>query len=294
MTFSLLKKIMKLKSFFLITTASLGLTLLISPIRGFGSVQLSSLVGFILYFVLTVFFLTRSSKMLLPLQILAAMLLGIFIFQLPIRSYYFIDSLRTFPEFILHLLGIISGFLFITRHRLQKWLPLCFSVAIIFLMLLKGYNLWFHRLSYGTFSGKVSYALPVNFEAFDQNKNLITDKNFSNKVVLLDFWFTRCGACFQKFPKLQQFYEKHKDNKTINILAVDSPLDDDKEGQAFQMIKDEGYGFPVVISKDTYLGEKLGVKVYPTTFVIDQQGKIVFRGDIERATKLAEELIKSS
>ena len=79
----------------------------------------------------------------------------------------------------------------------------------------------------------------------------------------------------------------------MRILAVDTPLEDDKEGDAFA-IKEQGHTFPVVITKEANLAEQFGVKGYPTTFVIDRQGKVVYRGDIAGATKLAEELLKTS
>jgi thioredoxin-related protein len=56
------------------------------------------------------------------------------------------------------------------------------------------------------------------------------------------------------------------------------------------MIKEEGYSFPVVITKDENLPEKFGVKYYPTTFVINQNGQIVYKGDIPGAVKMVGEL----
>ena len=54
-------------------------------------------------------------------------------------------------------------------------------------MFFKGYDLWIHKLNFDTFTGKVSYNMPAKFEAFDEQKNLISDNNFQNKIVLLDF-----------------------------------------------------------------------------------------------------------
>ncbi len=160
-------------------------------------------------------------------------------------------------------------------------------------MYFSGYDLWIHKLNFGTFTGHVSYKLPARFEAFDQSKALITDRDLDGKVVLLDFWHTRCGACFKKFPELQRLFDEYKANPSVAILAVDKPLEDDAEGQAFQMIKEEKYTFPVVVAKNENLPELYDVEVYPTTMVINRQGTVVFRGRIEDAARQVEKLISA-
>lgn len=158
-------------------------------------------------------------------------------------------------------------------------------------MFFQGWDFWIHKYSYGTFTGKVeAYNLPTSFEAFDENKSFITDNDFKNKVVLLDFWTTTCGICFQKFPQLQTLYEKYKTNPYVNILAVNTPFEEDKPNQAFEMIKKRGFTFPVVITKEEDLAQKFGVKYYPTTFVINPNGQVVYKGDIEGAVKMVDAL----
>jgi thiol-disulfide isomerase/thioredoxin len=158
-------------------------------------------------------------------------------------------------------------------------------------MYFQGWSLWLHNYNYGTFTGRVSaFKLPVKFESFDERKNFITDDNFKNKIVLLDFWATTCGVCFKKFPQVQTLFEKYKNDSSVMILAVNSPLEEDTPNQAFEMIKEREYDFPVVITKDEFLAEKFGVKGFPTVFVINQNGQIVYKGDIEGAVKMVDEL----
>lgn len=285
---------MKLKTFLWITFLSLLLTIVISPLRGYVGMHVCSLVGFTAYFLLIIYCVNKYHRRLARGIIFAAVLLGLCLLQAPLRVRSFTSSLVSFPDFVLHFLGVVFGFLFVNLSSPQKWMTTTAGFVLTLFMFVSGYDLWLHRLNFGTFTGRVSYALPAKFEAVAQDKSLVTDNAFANKVVLLDFWYTGCGVCFRKFPQLQKFYRQHKDNSAINILAVDTPMDDDKEGQAFQMIKDEGYNFPVVITKDKNLAEQYGVTGYPTTFVIDRQGRGVYRGDIAGATKLAEELLKTS
>ena len=93
-----------------------------------------------------------------------------------------------------------------------------------------------------------------------------------------------------KIPQLQTAFEKYKNDPSVATYAVDKPIEEDKPGVAFQVIKDEGYAFPVVFAKDENMREKFGVKYYPTTFVTDRSGMIVYRGDIAGAVKMVGEL----
>lgn len=63
------------------------------------------------------------------------------------------------------------------------------------------------------------------------------------------------------------------------------------DSSAQLMIKERGYTFPVVISEREDLPEVLGVNGYPTTFVVNPQGVIVFKGSIEYAADRMEELL---
>lgn len=282
---------LKLKPFLLIFFSSMLLTLFLSPLRGFGSFQFSTLAGFTAYFVLTWLRLQKYKDRLASGQIVVAIILGACILDLPIRALSFTASLISFPDFIFHLLGIVFGLLFSILHSHLKWAVMLAGFVLTLLMCLDGYDRWVHRLNFGTFTGAVSFPLPEPFPTSDEKDAVVSLKDFTNKVVLLDFWHTACGVCFQKFTKLQQVFDKYKNNPAVMVLAVNNPLEDDQKGQAFQMIKERGYTFPVVISKREDLPDALGVSGYPTTFVVDQRGIVVFKGSIEYAADRMEELL---
>jgi len=279
------------KPFLKIFLLSVLLHIIVIPFRGgWAGIDYSSIVGFITYFFLAMFCLEKYKKTLPTWKILLALFSGRCFIDSPVIIYYFLGETWSLPEFLLHALGIICGFLY---RRLKKPLNiltalLCFSIAVF--MFFQGYNYWLHKRNFGTFTGEVSYSLPTKFEAFDESKNLITESNLNNKIILLDFWHTRCGVCFEKFPQVQAVYEKYKNDPSVMILAVDKPIEEDKPNQAFEMIREEGYSFPVVIARDEDMPEKFGVKGYPTTFVINPKGNIVFKGDIAGAVRQVEKM----
>lgn len=251
----------------------------------------SSLIGFIVFFGLTFFCLGKFQSKLPIWQILTALIIGQWIFELPMRIAYFQGSLVSLPDTLFRTFGIIFGFLFWRLKNPLNLITAFLGCSIAVFMFFQGWDFWIHKLNFGTFTGMVeAFALPAKFEGFDERKNLITDKDFQNKIVLLDFWHTRCGVCFDKFPQVQALYDKYKNDSSVAIFAVDKPIEEDKPNQAFDMIKEEGYSFPVVVTQDEDLAEKFGVTGYPTTFVIDRKGMIIFKGDIAGAVKMIDNL----
>lgn len=223
--------------------------------------------------------------------IFVSVIMGLWIFHLPLRIIYFRSTLTTLPDVLIHTLGIVCAYLYLLLKGRIRLVPVVFGSLITACMFFQGYDMWLHKLNYGTFTGRIQpLNLPAKFEAKNVYGELVTGAELSGKIVLLDFWHTRCGVCFEKFPQVQAAYDRYRTDPSVNILAVDKPLEEDQPGQAFEMIKTEGYSFQVVISKDEYMPENFGVQVYPTTFVIDRKGEVVFKGSIEGAVKMVEEL----
>ena len=286
---------MKTKSFLKIWAFSLILFTVIAPLRSKygGGLAVSAVVGFLLALYLTMFCLHRYGKYLSAWLIVLSLMIGLWFYNLPIRIWDFDGTLVTLPDTLIHSLGIICGALY---WRLKS--PLNFAVLILcciapVFMFSQGYDYWLQKLNFGTFTGAVEFEQPANFAAFNKDGKLISDADLQNKIVLVDFWHTSCGVCFQKFPNIQALYDRYKDDPSVLIFAVDKPLDGDSSRQAFNMIEERGYTFPVLIPKDSELPEKFGVFAYPRTFIIANNA-IVFDGDSSFAAGKIEQLLSSS
>lgn len=255
--------------------------------------QYNSIITFLLFFYFSIYCIKKFGddkptwKILFTLIMIRLLLLGGF--DLYVRL---TEELYGSPILIIHLLGIISGFFYLRLKNPFNFLPFILSSIFVVFMFFQGWVYYHHKLDFGTFTGKVSFPLPAKFEAFDENKSLITEENFNNKIVLLDFWHIQCGVCYTKFPQVQALYEKYKNDSSVMVLAVNKPNEEDKANQAFEIIKEKGYSFPVVITKEENLAEKFGVKYYPTVFVINSNGQVVYKGNIENAVKIVDELKK--
>lgn len=259
----------------------------VSPNRNFTFIS-----GIVLFFCFTIYCIRQFNgnnatwEILFVLIMIRLLLLGGY------DLYQAITEHSNLPDLILNLLSIISGFLYLRLENSLRLLPFLITLSFASLFIFfQGWSYLAHHYNFGTFTGKINaYGLSQKVEGIDQQNTRITNQLFENKIVLLYFWSTRCGICFKKFPQVQAAYDKYKDNSSVAIYTINKPVEENKPNQVFELVKEEGYSFPVVIPTDEELPEKFGVKSYPTTFVIDQNSRIVYKGDIEGAVKMLEQL----
>ena len=98
--------------------------------------------------------------------------------------------------------------------------------------------------------------------------------DYRGQVVLLSFWSTWCPHCKAEIPVFNQIQNKYG-SKGVVILGM--VRDNDQPEAVMGRVKSLGAQFPsyagyIPETLDTQFG---GVPAYPTTFIIDRQGKVV-------------------
>jgi peroxiredoxin len=101
--------------------------------------------------------------------------------------------------------------------------------------------------------------------------------DFSNKVVLLNFWATWCVPCVQEMPALQRLYDKYKD-RGFEIVSINVNTKDERKN-ALDFIKRVGLTFPVLFDPDKQLAEDYGLTGYPESFFIAPDGTFIAFAD---------------
>ncbi len=105
----------------------------------------------------------------------------------------------------------------------------------------------------------------------DNNEYTMSKLLEKNNVVVLNFWYTSCEPCKAEFPYISEAYQIYKDK--LCFIAV-SPID---WNEAVAKYKDEqNLDFPMA-SVDKKWEEAFNILGYPTTIVINKNGRIVFR-----------------
>jgi thiol-disulfide isomerase/thioredoxin len=97
-------------------------------------------------------------------------------------------------------------------------------------------------------------------------------RNFSGRVVVLNFWATWCPPCRAEIPMLKKFYESEKSNGVMVVgINVNNNL-----GGVRSFIKSIGIPYPVVYATSRVINNYGGINEIPQTFFISKSGRIMF------------------
>jgi peroxiredoxin len=111
----------------------------------------------------------------------------------------------------------------------------------------------------------------VTFMTLDGQTLKTTD--LRGKVWLVNFWATTCTTCVKEMPALADTYKKFS-SQGFELLAVAMHYDPPNYVAAFA--KERGLPFKVALdARDEVAAGFGGVRLTPTTFLIDKQGRIV-------------------
>jgi peroxiredoxin len=93
--------------------------------------------------------------------------------------------------------------------------------------------------------------------------------DYKGKWVILVFWDLTCNSCKEEMPYINAYFKSMPDN--MALLAVSY------KGQASLIesyLKNQKLGFPGLLDTDGAVSDKFTIASYPTTILIDGNGKI--------------------
>jgi len=103
----------------------------------------------------------------------------------------------------------------------------------------------------------------------------ITTESLRGKVVLVNFWATDCVTCVKEMPEITATYNKYR-ARGFETIAV--AMRHDPPNYVLNYAEKNKLPFTVALDPVGELAKAFGeVKLTPTTFVIDRQGKVVTR-----------------
>lgn len=143
----------------------------------------------------------------------------------------------------------------------------------------------------GTLVGNTAPELDFIWISGGKEKSLA---DFQGKVVVLDFWATKCGPCIETFPHMRELRE-HYAAYPVEIVGVTSIMGyhvDSKNGKfistdgkpEYEMdlmkgfMKDMGMTWRVAFSRQWVMNPDYGVLGIPHLTVLDADGKVRYNG----------------
>lgn len=290
-----------MKLFLKLFFTSLLLSLLLAILRGgyisvfsVTGVCLSSIVGFIVLGGWSIFNIYRYKAILNSGYVIMYIYLGVSVLEIGLRMRDFSGTFISFPSLVIWWLGILSGYLLTCiPKKIGKVSFVIVALVAVYWLSIPGYKIFLHYLNFGTFTGithqEVSYPL-----VFRNSKGeLVTFTNANHAYVVLDFWNSSCGACFQVFPELQKMYEKNRGTSGLSFYSIHCYMADKGEGfeTGRRILQEKNYAFPCLSLDITdEILDSLKVKCYPTILILDSCNNIIFRGNIESVANKVQEI----
>ncbi len=118
----------------------------------------------------------------------------------------------------------------------------------------------------------INESLP-NLSFVKQNGDKLTLESMRGKIVVLSFWASWCPYCKKELGLASETATMLAEYPEVEYLLVDK-LDNSKETkeQALLYLQDNNIPFTTVFDENLEVYNQLGLKVVPTTLIIDKQG----------------------
>lgn len=121
-----------------------------------------------------------------------------------------------------------------------------------------------------------------DFHRKDQEGKLISTEKAKGKILVLNFWFTTCKPCIAEIPELNHLYNEYKKNPDVIFASI--TFSTSEQIKSFTQKREVNYP---IISDAEDICNQYGINGFPTTVIIDQEGKIADkimggRSDIEK------------
>jgi cytochrome c biogenesis protein CcmG/thiol:disulfide interchange protein DsbE len=117
------------------------------------------------------------------------------------------------------------------------------------------------------------YPVAPDFSLSDLDGNKVSLSDHRGKVVVLDFWATWCPPCRKGIPDFVEMQNEYgKDN--FIVLGINLDRGDDVGPMVEEFAKNYNINYPVLYHNPQIVMAYGGIQSIPTTFVIDQEGKV--------------------
>lgn len=106
-----------------------------------------------------------------------------------------------------------------------------------------------------------------------ENREVDLQELIKGRVTIINFWATWCAPCIEELPSLAKFQAANPD---ILILPVSLDIQKTMPELAKFFAKDETRDLRWFYDKAGSLRKGLNLPVYPSTYVLDKKGKIIY------------------
>jgi peroxiredoxin len=112
----------------------------------------------------------------------------------------------------------------------------------------------------------------ADFKINDVNGKEISSKSLIGKITFINFWFNSCAPCHTEFEKINEMFNKYKNDSCFQIISFtfDSYIEIEKNSKLNNQLYQ-------ILSTSNDSCHKLNFdKGFPSNYIIDENGKVIF------------------
>ncbi|MDO9257679.1 MAG: TlpA disulfide reductase family protein [Bacteroidales bacterium] len=121
------------------------------------------------------------------------------------------------------------------------------------------------------------------FNFIDLAGNVYSNETTKGKILVLKCWYIGCTYCVKEMPALNDMVTQYKNRK--DILFVSLAFDTKEALSTF--LRKKTFTYAIVPDQKDYITHVLKVHMYPTHFIVNQQGMIAKAVNDETALAIA-------
>lgn len=106
------------------------------------------------------------------------------------------------------------------------------------------------------------------------------------RAVLIEFWGTWCGPCVRSMPEVQRLHDRYS-GRGLTVLAISY----EEPSEMAPFLEKNGYTMTVGSDPGKAVVAAYGVRSWPSTFLIDGDGKVAWIGDPYGAEAAVEKVL---
>jgi thiol-disulfide isomerase/thioredoxin len=133
-----------------------------------------------------------------------------------------------------------------------------------------------------SFSKTITYKLAPAWQLPDLKGKMVKSSDFTDQVVLLNFWATWCPPCIAEIPDLIKLQDKYRKlGLAVVGISVDDPVNNKLPTSLVSTFaRLHGMNYPIVMTRpggDAVETDYDTINYLPTTVIIDRKNNIVRR-----------------
>jgi len=127
------------------------------------------------------------------------------------------------------------------------------------------------------FTNPVNKRLPnINVTDLQGKPVNIQECTADGKITIISFWATWCAPCKRELDAISELYPTWVSDYNVKLLAI--TIDNARAlTQVKPLIQEKGWEFDILVDSKQELQQALNFQAIPQTFVVDQNGDIVYQ-----------------